>query len=330
VNRNLRATRFCPAGPALAPWYRPASRFAWPSKAFAKFVAIVLLPVTEEYRMPPRANWKGYLRLSLVSCPIALYPASSLSEKVSFNRINRKTGNRLKQQNVDSETGEVVPREDIARGYEIGKGQYLIIEDEEFEAVEVESTRTIDIDEFVPRKEIDDRYIDSPYYIAPDGQVGQDAFAVIRDTIGKMNMVALGRVVLTRREHVIALEPRGRGLLGMTLRYPYEVRDEQPYFEDIPELKLPKDMMDLAGHIVSNKSGHFDPSHFEDRYENALIDLLKKKEAGEKIAPVRGAPPPRVVNLMDALRASIDAEKKKAPAPSTQVRRPAKKKASQK
>ncbi len=280
--------------------------------------------------MPPRANWKGYLRLSLVSCPIALYPASSLSEKVSFNRINRKTGNRLKQQNVDSETGDVVPREDIARGYEVGKGQYLIVEDEEFEAVEVESTRTIEIDEFVPRSEIDDRYIDSPYYIAPDGQVGQDAFAVIRDTIGKMNMVALGRVVLTRREHVIALEPRGRGLLGMTLRYPYEVRDEQPYFEDIPELKLPKDMMDLAGHIVTNKSGHFDPSHFEDRYENALVALLKKKEAGEKITPIRGAPPPRVVNLMDALRASVDAEKKKAPAPSTQARRPAKKKASQK
>jgi DNA end-binding protein Ku len=280
--------------------------------------------------MAPRANWKGYLRLSLVSCPIALYPASSLSEKVSFNRVNRKTGNRLKQQNVDSETGEVVPREDMARGYEIAKGQYLIVEDEELEAVQIESTRTIDIDQFVPKNEIDERYIESPYYIAPDGQVGQDAFAVIRDTIGKLNMVALGRVVLTRREHVIALEPRGRGLLGMTLRYPYEVRDEQSYFEDIPELKLPKDMLDLASHIVNSKSGHFDPSHFEDRYENALIDLLKKKEAGEKIEPTRGTPSPRVVNLMDALRASIDAEKKKAPAPSTHARRPAKKKASQK
>ena len=280
--------------------------------------------------MAPRANWKGYLRLSLVSCPIALYPASSLSEKFSFNRVNRKTGNRLKQQNVDSETGEVVPREDMARGYEIAKGQYLIVEDEELEAVQIESTRTIDIDQFVPKNEIDERYIESPYYIAPDGQVGQDAFAVIRDTIGKLNMVALGRVVLTRREHVIALEPRGRGLLGLTLRYPYEVREEQSYFEDIPELKLSKDMLDLASHIVNSKSGHFDPSHFEDRYENALIDLLKKKEAGEKIEPIPGAPPPRVVNLMDALRASIDAEKKKAPAPSTHARRPAKKKASQK
>ena len=147
--------------------------------------------------MAPRANWKGFLRLSLVSCPIALYPASSLRKKVSFNRINRKTGNRLKQQNVDSETGEVVSREDIARGYEVGKDQYLVFEDEEFEAIQIESTRTIDIDEFVPRSELDERYIDSPYYIVPDGQIGQDAFAVIRDTIGKMNMVALGRVVLT-------------------------------------------------------------------------------------------------------------------------------------
>lgn len=279
--------------------------------------------------MAPRANWKGYLRLSLVSCPIALYPASSLSEKVSFNRVNRKTGNRLKQQNVDAETGAVVPREDTARGYEIDKGRYLIVEDEEFDAIQIESTRTIDIDRFVPRSELDERYIDSPYYIAPDGQVGQDAFAVIRDTIGTMNMVALGRVVLTRREHVIALEPRGRGLLGLTLRYPYEVRDEAAYFEDIPEQKLPKEMLDLAAHIVNTKTAHFDPSQFEDRYENALIELLRKKQAGEQIAPVAAGPAPRVVNLMDALRASVDAEKKKAPAPSVQTRRPGKKRASQ-
>jgi DNA end-binding protein Ku len=280
--------------------------------------------------MAPRANWKGYLRLSLVSCPIALYPASSLREKVSFNRLNRRTGNRLKQQNVDSETGEVVPREDTGRGYEVAKGQYLIVEDEELDAVQIESNRTIDIDQFVPKTEIDERFIDSPYYLSPDGQVGEEAFAVIRDTIGKLNMVALGRVVLTRREHVIALEPKGRGLLGLTLRYPYEVRDEASYFEDIPDLKLSKEMLDLATHIINTKSGHFDPSQFQDRYENALIDLLKKKEAGEKIEPAREAAAPRVVNLMDALRASIDAEKKKAPAPSTEARRPAKKKASQK
>lgn len=280
--------------------------------------------------MAPRANWKGYLRLSLVSCPIALYPASTLSEKVSFNRINRKTGNRLKQQNVDSETGDAVPREDIARGYEVAKGHYLIVEDEEIDTVQIESTRTIEIDQFVPRSEIDDRYVDFPYYLAPDGKVGQDAFAVIRDTIAKMNMVAIGRVVLSRREHIIALEARGRGLMGLTLRYPYEVRDEEPYFEDIPDMKLSKDMLDLATHIVQSKSGHFDPALFQDRYENALTDLLKKKQAGEKIRPAKEGPTPQVVNLMDALKASIDAEKKKAPAPSTQARGPAKKRASQK
>ena len=200
--------------------------------------------------MAPRANWKGYLRLSLVSCPIALYPASSLSEKVSFNRINRKTGNRLKQQNVDAETGEVVSRDDTVRGYEVAKGQYMIVEDVEIEGIQIESTRTIDIDRFVPKSELDERYIDSPYYIAPDGAVGQEAFAVVRETIAELNMVALGRVVLARREHVIALEPKGRGLVGTTLRYPYEVRDEKPYFEDIPELKLPKEMLDLAGNEV--------------------------------------------------------------------------------
>jgi DNA end-binding protein Ku len=267
-------------------------------------------------------------------CPSSLAQLPStrprLSEKVSFNRLNRKTGNRLKQQNVDSETGEVVSREDTARGYEVAKGQYLIVEDEELDAVQIESTRTIEIDQFVPKSEIDERYIDSPYYLAPDGKVGQDAFAVIRDTIAKLNMVALGRVVLTRREHVIALEPKGRGLLGLTLRYPYEVRDEASYFEDIPELKLPKEMLDLATHIVNTKTGHFEPSQFQDRYENALIDLLRKKEAGEKIEPARETAAPRVVNLMDALRASIDSEKKKAPAPSTEARRPAKRKASQK
>jgi len=190
--------------------------------------------------MAPRANWKGYLRLSLVSCPIALYPASSVSEKVSFNRINRKTGNRLKQQNVDSETGEVVSRDDTVRGYEIAKGQYMTVEDGEIEAVQIESTRTIDIDQFVPKNEIDERYIDSPYYLAPDGPVGQEAFAVIRDTIAKMNMVALGRVVLSRREHVIALEPKGRGLVGVTLRYPYEVRNRTTVLRRHPRAKSSK------------------------------------------------------------------------------------------
>jgi DNA end-binding protein Ku len=180
--------------------------------------------------MPPRPNWKGYLKLSLVSCPIALYPATSGSERTSFRQVNKQTGNRLKQQLVDSVTGEPVGPEDKGRGYEIGKNQFLMVEDEEIEAIEIESTRTIEIDKFVPREQIDDRYIDAPYYIAPTDSVGQEAFAVIREAMRGKGMVALGRVVLAKREYVIALEPFEKGLKATTLRYPYEVRDAAPYF----------------------------------------------------------------------------------------------------
>jgi len=272
--------------------------------------------------MAPRAYWKGYLKLSLVSCPIALYPAASSSERVSFNRINKKTGNRLKQQLVDAETGEPVDKEDIGRGYETGKGQYLQVEDEEIEKVKIESTHTIDITSFVPRAEIDDRYLDTPYYIAPTDQVGQEAFAVIRDVIREKRMVALGRVVLTRREHVVMLEAFDKGLLGTTLRYAYEVRDQAAYFEDVPELKLPAEMKELASHIVDSKAAHFDPTQFADHYETALVELLRAKQAGRMVEePKEEATPRRVINLMDALRASIGAETQKKPAAaSTKVR----------
>jgi DNA end-binding protein Ku len=264
--------------------------------------------------MAPRAYWKGYLKLSLVSCPIALYPASSSSEKVSFNRINKKTGNRLKQLNVDSETGEQVEREDVGRGYEVAKGEYLQIEDEEIEKIQIESTHSIDIDSFVPKAEIDNRFLDSPYYIAPTDKVGQEAFAVIRDTIRDKGMVALGRVVLTRREHVVMLEAFDKGLLATTLRYPYEVREAAAYFEDVPDLKLPKEMKDLAGHIVDSKASHFDPSSFQDHYETALVEMLRAKQAGRVIQAPKPQESPRVINLMDALRASIGQESKKKPA----------------
>ncbi len=263
--------------------------------------------------MAPRAYWKGYLKLSLVSCPIALYPAASSAERVSFNRINKKTGNRLKQQLVDSETGEPVDKEDVGRGYEIAKGQYIQVEDEEIENIKIESTHTIDIDSFVPRAEIDDRYLDSPYYIAPTDQVGQEAFSVIRDAIREKGMIALGRVVLTRREHVIMLEAFEKGLLGTTLRYAYEVREVAGYFEDIPDLKLPGEMKELASHIVKSKSSHFDPSSFQDHYENALVELLRSKQAGRVAEPVKGEPAPqRVINLMDALRAAAASTKVRA------------------
>src|SRR5580692_4899113 len=225
--------------------------------------------------MAPRANWKGYLKLSLVSCLIALFPATSEREKISFHQINKNTGHRIKYRKVDVESGDEVESTDIIKGYEVGKGEYIELDPEELEAIAIESKRTIEIDEFVPKKEIDELYLNSPYYIAPDGEVGQQAFAVIREAIRKEGMVALARVVFTSREHVIALEPRGKGLLGMTLRYPYEVRKEDEYFEDIEDEKIPKDMMELASHIVETKSGHFKPEEFEDHYEDALKALLK-------------------------------------------------------
>jgi DNA end-binding protein Ku len=279
--------------------------------------------------MAPRAYWKGYLKLSLVSCPVALYPASSSSERVSFNRINTKTGNRLKQLMVDAESGKPVDKDDIARGYEYAKGQYILVEDEEFEKIKIESTHTISIDSFVPRTEIDDRYLDSPYYIAPTDQVGQEAFSVIRDAMREKKMVGLARIVLTRREHVVMLEPFEKGLLATTLRYQYELRDSKSYFEDIPELKLPEEMKELAAHIVETKAGSFDPSAFVDHYEQKMVELLKSKQAGLPIDSVdEETPPPRVINLMDALRASIDASGKKPAAASTTARRTTKKKAS--
>jgi DNA end-binding protein Ku len=279
--------------------------------------------------MAPRAYWKGYLKLSLVSCPIALYPASSSSERVSFNRINKKTGNRLKQQNVDSVTGDPVDREDIGRGYEVGKGQYIQVEDEELEKIQIESTHTIEINSFVPRAEIDDRYLSSPYYIAPTDKVGQEAFAVIRDAIREKKMVGLGRIVLTRREHVAMLEAFDKGLLATTLRYAYEIRDQADYFEDIPDIKLPAEMRQLASHIIDTKTGHFDPKKFEDHYETALVELLRKKQAGLVVEPIREEEPAphRVINLMDALRASLKSETKKPAAASTPIRGAAKKKA---
>jgi DNA end-binding protein Ku len=256
--------------------------------------------------MAPRAYWKGSLKLSLVTCPVAVYPATTSAEKTRFHMINKETGNRLKQQMVDTETGDVVERDEKARGYELKKGQYVEIEPEELDAVQIESNHTIDIDSFVPREEIDDRYINHPYYIAPDGKAGIDAFAVIRDAMKDRGRVALARIVLTNREHVIAIEPFGKGLLGVTLRYPYEVRDASGYFDDIKSPKISKDMVELAGHILDTKAAHFDPSKFKDEYEDALKALVRRKAAGKptKIEE-REERPSNVINLMDALKQSL-------------------------
>ncbi len=256
--------------------------------------------------MAPRAYWKGYLKLSLVSCPIALFPATSEREKISFHQINKNTGHRIRYRKVDAETGEEVDSEDIIKGYEAGKDEYIELDPEELDAVAIESKRVIDIDQFVPKDEIDELYLNSPYYIVPDGEVAQQAFAVIREAIRKEGMVAIATVVFTSREHIVALEARGKGMLGVTLRYPYEVRAEGDYFDDIPDEKIPKDMLELAAHIVETKSGHFHPQEFEDRYESALREVIRKKQSGKPIERPQRAEPAKVINLMDALRRSVE------------------------
>jgi DNA end-binding protein Ku len=266
--------------------------------------------------MAPRANWKGFLRLSLVTCPVALFPATSDSEKISFNQINRNTGHRIKYMKVDADTGEEVSSEDIMKGYKVDTDTYIEISREELDNIALESTRTIEIDEFVPKSEIDELYLVRPYYIVPDGKVGHDAYAVIRETIRSLDKVALARVVLTNREHVIALEARDNGLMGMLLRYPYEVRNSAEYFDDIQDVKITKDMLDLAKHIVQQKSGHFDPTKFEDHYEAALTELINKKRNGERITPAsKPAAGDNVISLMDALKRSISGKSAAAAKP---------------
>jgi Ku protein len=207
---------------------------------------------------------------------------------------------------VDEQTGRVVDKEHKGRGYELSKGRYVEIDEDELEAVKLESTHTIEIDDFVPAEDIDERYLDKPYYVVPNGKAGADAFVVIRDAMKRKDKVALARVVLSNREHVIALKPLGKGLLGTTLRYPYELRDEDDYFDDIPSPKVSKDMVDLAAHILDTKASKFDPNKFKDKYDNALKALVKRKAAGKTIeVPEEKEDESNVIDLMDALRQSL-------------------------
>jgi len=273
----------------------------------------------------PRPYWKGFLKLSLVSCAVALYPAIKTTEKIRFNTLNRATGNRVKRQFIDSVTGEVVEPEQQVKGFAVGRDEYVIVEDGEIDSIALESTQTVDIDRFVPKAEIDERYRDTPYYLAPDGKVAQEAFAVIREAMRSEGMVGIARVVIARRERILMLEPLGKGLLATSLRYAYELRPETSVFEDIADVDIDPEMLELAKDILRRKTGHFEPDKFEDRYENALIELVKSKQAGR---PAKAAPAParpsNVVNLMEALRRSLKAEEK---APATAPARSAQKKA---
>ena len=255
----------------------------------------------------PRSSWKGYLKLSLVSCAVALYNASSSSERVSFNNLNRKTGNRLKQNLVDSVTGEPVDTADRVKGYQVSKGQYVMVEDDEIEALKLESTKTIEIETFVPAAEIDEIYIDSPYYLAPDDKVAEEAFAVIREAMTNKKMVGIGRIVLARRERMLMLQPRDKGMLATTLRYPYEIRQGNEIFDEIGDTKLPAEMLDIAQEIINRMSGHFEPDTFTDRYEEAVVAMLRAKQAGQTFTVPEPSQPANVVNIMDALKKSLEA-----------------------
>lgn len=279
--------------------------------------------------MAPRPNWKGYLKLSLVSCPVALFPATTTSERVSFRTLNRATGNRVRRQFVDEQTGEPVESEDQIKGYEVAKGEFIQIEDDELKSVQIDSNHTIDIERFVPRSQVDGLYLDTSYYLAPTDRVGEEAFAVIRDAMRTEKMAGLARVVLFRRERILMLEPRDKGIVATSLRYANEVHAAANYFDEIPDLDLPKQMLELATHIIEKMSGTFEPAEFEDRYENALIELIRSKQTGMPVKPQPTHRQTNVINLMDALRRSVEgakgaAEPAKKPAPKARATRAAK------
>jgi len=262
--------------------------------------------------MAPRPTWKGYLKLSLVSCAVAMYTATSTSSRIRLNIINRETGNRIRNQAIDSETGDVVENENKVKGYEVDDGQYVLLEEEELDEVALESTHTIEIESFVPRAEVDEIYLDESFYIVPNDEVAYEAFAVIREAMKKKDVVGLGRVVMHRRERLLMLQTRGKGIAATALRYKSEVRKEDAYFDEIPTVKVPNDMLELAEHILAQKKGHFDPAKFEDRYEDALSTLIKAKRAGKEPPTSPSPKPSNVINLMDALRRSVKGGKSEA------------------
>jgi DNA end-binding protein Ku len=265
--------------------------------------------------MAPRASWKGYIKLSLVSCPVRLYPAVSANEKIRFNQLHKDTHNRINMKPVDPELG-LVERSDLVRGYEYEDKQYIIIDDEDLEAVRIESNHTLNIEAFVDESEVDVIYQDSPYYLAPDGAMAEETFAVLRDAMRAAGKVAIARLVMSSRERVVTIGARDKGMFVTTLRDPREVRSTSAYFDEIPDIKTDPEMLQLAEKLIEQKVTHFDPKAYEDRYETALMAMIKEKLKGHK--PIIAAAPERgnVINLMDALKASLGQAKPAAPSKS--------------
>jgi DNA end-binding protein Ku len=279
-----------------------------------------------ESTMAPRASWKGYIKLSLVSCPVRLYPAVSANEKIRFNQLHKDTHNRINMKPVDPELG-LVERADLVRGYEYEDKQYIIIEDEDLEAVRIESNHTLNIEAFVDESEVDVIYQDSPYYLAPDGKMAEETFAVLRDAMQAAGKVAIARLVMSSRERVVTIGARDKGMFVTTLRDPREVRSTAAYFDEIPDIKADPEMLQLAEKLIEQKVTHFEPEKYEDRYESALMEMIKEKLKGHK--PIIAAAPERgnVINLMDALKASLGQAKPAAPSKSKGEAAPAAKKA---
>lgn len=259
----------------------------------------------------PRANWKGFIKYGEVACPVALYTAASSSERIAFNTLNRKTGNRVKREFVDSETSDPVERDEQVKGYEVENGQYIILEPEEVAAAVPDSDKTLKIDAFIPCHEIDDVYFDKPYYLAPD-KMGTDAFLLLRDGMKKAKVAAIARTVLFRRVRTVLIRPHDKGLIATTLNFDYEVRSSQEAFEELPDLKIEGEMLELAEHIIGTKKGSFDASTFDDRYEAAVAELVKAKIEGRALPKKKAPPALKPSDLLQALRESAGIGGKKA------------------
>jgi DNA end-binding protein Ku len=289
--------------------------------------------------MAPRASWKGFLRISLVTCPIALFPATSASERISFNRINRKTGQRVRQLNVDGKTGQKVEAEDIVRGYEVDKGQYVLIEDEEIEAIQIEATKIINVTQFVDLAEVDPFYFDTPYYMAPEGAIPEETYRVIRSAMEETGTAGVGTIVLANRERPVLIGPKGRGIAMTTMKTGREVRSAEAYLEGIGDSRLDPELLRMAKELIQARRQPLKPAEFVDNYEEALRELVQSKMKGEKpvYAPVQ-APAP-VIDLMAALKQSLEKDggarkpaargkRQKAPAAKAPARPAARRKAS--
>lgn len=264
--------------------------------------------------MPPRSQWKGFLKVAELTCSVGLFTAASTAERVSFHTINAATGHRVRREFVDEETGKPVEKDDQVKGYEVGDGDYVVLEPEELAEAVPESDKTLTIEAFISCPDVDDVYFDRPYYLAPVNKAAEQAYGVIREAMRKKQVAALARTVLFRRVRTLLIRAHDCGLVATTLNFDYEVRSAKEAFSDIPDMKIKGEMLELAEHIIDTKSGTFDPSAFDDRYEEALVELVKAKAEGRKPKVRKAQPSEKVVDLMDALRKSAGQGAKSASA----------------